>query len=74
MEIEWTPTLTIVASNIAFIGSNIALVLWARSESRQDYRECRNLVDAIHLEIKDFHGRLCSLEERRKNDNQKRRK
>ena len=67
---EWTQVLTIV-------GSNIGLILWARSESRSDYRhlEQKTLemmsgikyeIDAIHAEIKDFHGRLCAIEERNK--------
>jgi len=69
---DWTQVLTI-------IGSNIGLILWARSESRSDYRhlESKTLeliqgikddVKAIHLEIKDFHGRLCSLEEKKKKE------
>lgn len=48
---DWTQVITIV-------GSNLALFLWARTESRSDYRECRQLIDAIHKEMKDFHGKL----------------
>lgn len=51
---------------VAIIGSNIVMFLWARTESRSDYRECRSLIDAIHQEIKDFHGRLCTIEEKNK--------
>lgn len=51
---------------LAIIGSNIALFLWARTESRADYREIRGLIDAIHQEMKDFHGRLCAIEENRR--------
>lgn len=63
---DWTQVL-------AIIGSNIALFLWARTESRADYRESRNLIDAIHKEMKDFHGRLCSLEARYHETNYKER-
>lgn len=67
---DWTQVLTIV-------GSNIGLILWARSESRSDYRHLeqktlemisgiKSDVQAIHQEIKDFHGRLCAIEERNK--------
>ncbi len=67
---DWTQVLTIV-------GSNLVLFLWARSESRSNYRECRQLIDSIHQEMKDFHTklalqdqefkmRLCSIEERNK--------
>jgi len=53
------------------------LFFWNRTESRADYRhmEARNdareartaaILDAIKDEIKDFHGRLCAIEEKRK--------
>ncbi len=54
---EWAQVLAIIASNVG-------LFLWARTESRSDYRECRQLIDAMHNEMKDFHGRLCAIEER----------
>lgn len=59
---DWTQVLTLV-------GSNIALFLWARSESRADYRALRQLIEAIQAEMKDFHGRLCKIEERNRKDN-----
>ena len=41
--------------------------------ARSDYRHLdakidsiRELTHAIHMEIKDFHNRLCAIEERRK--------
>lgn len=44
------------------------LFAWNRSESRADYRELRSFTEtnlaAIHQEIKDFHGKLCALEEK----------
>jgi ATP-dependent Clp protease ATP-binding subunit ClpA len=60
---DWTQAIFIMSSNIA-------LFLWARTESRSDYRETRALIDAIHAEIKDFHGRLCTIEERKKENKQ----
>ncbi len=60
---DWTQALTIVASNIA-------LFLWARTESRADHRALetwtKDMLGAIHQEMKDFHGRLCAIEERNK--------
>jgi hypothetical protein len=32
----------------------------------ENARETRSLINAIQQEIKDFHGRLCAIEERRK--------
>jgi len=49
------------------------MFFWNRSESRNDYRHMdeklesnRELVRAIHDEMKDFHARLCVIEERNK--------
>lgn len=65
---EWSHVLGIVLGNAAFV---IPMFLWNRSESRSDIRHLdsrleatRELVHAIHLEMKDFHSRLCIIEER----------
>jgi hypothetical protein len=59
---DWTQVLVILASNIG-------LFIWARTEANQDRRDMNLRLDAalkaIADEMKDFHGRLCSIEERR---------
>jgi hypothetical protein len=57
---------------IFFIGV-FGLFIWNRAESRSDIRHMDNKLDAIrelthaiHLEMKDFHNRLCNIEERNK--------
>ena len=55
---DWTQVLTIV-------GSNLALFIWARTEANSDRRELFGLMKGIQDEMKDFHGRLCAIEERR---------
>lgn len=62
--------LTLIIGNGALI---IPLFLWNRSESRADIRHLdaklesnRELVRAIHDEIKDFHVRLCEIERGKK--------
>jgi len=70
--IEIIQILGLILGNAAFI---IPLFLWNRSESRKDIRHMDNKLEiylmairedvkAIHEEIKDFHGRLCTIEER----------
>lgn len=54
---DWTQVLAIMASNIV-------LFLWARAESRSDTRLMLGMIDGIQKEMKDFHGRLCAIEER----------
>ena len=67
---ELSAILGLILGNGALI---IPLFLWNRSESRADIRHMdaklestRELVRAIHDEMKDFHSRLCIIEERNK--------
>lgn len=50
---------------LAIVGSNMALFIWARSEARHDQQEIREIIRGIQEEIKDFHARLCVIEEKR---------
>ncbi len=61
--INFTDILTLILGNAALI---IPLFLWNRSESRADARMMLGIIEAIQKEIKDFHGRLCTIEERNK--------
>ncbi len=63
--------LALILGNAAII---FPLFLWNRSESRSDIRHMdsklestRELVRAIHDEMKDFHNRLCAIEEKKRN-------
>lgn len=56
-----------------FIVSILGMFSWLRAdialnrtESAADRRDLLNLTRAIQDEIKDFHGRLCAIEEGRK--------
>lgn len=37
-----------------------------RNLSTQIHKENRDLIDAIRQDMRDFHGRMCAIEERRK--------
>ena len=56
---DWTQVLTIVGSNLVLIlmmfGTNVAI--WMHTDKK---------IEAIQQEMKDFHGRLCAIEERNK--------
>jgi len=58
---DWMQFATFMISNIVF---TLSLWLWNRSESRSDMRAIVALISSINSEIKDFHGRLCAIEER----------
>lgn len=67
---DWIQTLTI-------LGTVAGLFVWNRSEARTDAKRYdekntelrRDMIDimrSIDKEMKDFHGRLCTIEERRR--------
>ena len=67
---EWSQVLILAGS---IIGANIALFAWLKSDIQQnraetnaDRRDFLMLVREIKDELKDFHGRLCAIEERNK--------
>ncbi len=51
---------------IIFCVGVFGLFIWNRTESRSDMRHILLILDGIQKEIKDFHGRLCAIEERNK--------
>lgn len=68
--------IAIVGSTSAIIGVTVALILWARGEANADRRDIVNLIIAIKedasnfrkemaQESRDFHARLCVIEENR---------
>lgn len=58
---NWEQFATFLISNLIF---TLTLWFWNRTESRADNRAIIALMSSIQEEIKDFHGRLCAIEER----------
>lgn len=58
---DWIQFATFMIVNLVF---TLTIWLWNRAESRTDHRQIIDLITAIQAEIKDFHGRLCALEEK----------
>lgn len=56
----------VIALFFSIAGVNFALVSWIRSDMRQFESEIRSWKEEINKEIKDFHGRMCALEEKKK--------
>lgn len=58
---DWIAPITIFLANAG-------LIVWFRTESRNDWRQMDVKLDTMrtdfHNETKDFHARLCILEER----------
>ncbi len=60
---DWTQFATFLIANSVF---TLTLWLWARAEARADFRLVVGMIDAIQKEMKDFHDRLCVIEEGKK--------
>ncbi len=58
--------LTAAGTVIAVVGSNIALISWLRSDMKMFETKIEGWKEEINKEMKDFHGRLCTIEERNK--------
>ena len=56
--------ITIASIVLANIGTTILLFTWATNHASNDSKETRRILEAIQAEMKDFHGRLCAIEER----------
>lgn len=61
---DWYQVMTVVAANIG-------LFLWSVRQSRTDFLHTCRIIESIQSEMKNFHGRLCSLEERVRNKSSK---
>lgn len=63
-----TALITIAACVLANIGTTVGFFMWATTHAATDTanhrEETRQILQAIQAEMKDFHGRLCTIEER----------
>ncbi len=74
---DLTVILTGIGTAVTIIGANVALISWLRSDMKsfenkidgwkdQFSRDMQSYKDEVNKEMKDFHGRLCTIEERNK--------
>lgn len=67
--------LTTMGTALAIIGANVALISWLRADMKafeaevrawreQFSRDTDSYRREVQQEMKDFHGRLCAIEER----------
>lgn len=74
---EFNTLVTILASTGAIIVSMFTMFLWVRAEAnndrramqaiqREDRKDLLELIQTIQLEMKDFHARLCIIEQHKR--------
>lgn len=61
---DWTQVLTIFAIVATNLGTIIALYIQLDTKLENGRKETFCILQAIQQEMKDFHGRLCAIEER----------
>ena len=64
---DWTQVLAIFAIMMTNLGTVIALYINLDKKLDENRKETNEILRSIRDEMKDFHGRLCSIEERNKN-------
>ena len=63
---EWAHVLTVFAIVATNLGTVIALYCQLDRKLDEQRKETTAILLGIQQEMKDFHGRLCAIEERRK--------
>lgn len=61
-KIQWQPLVEMIVVLVTIIGSTIPLYMHIDNKTNLK-------LDAIQAEIRDFHGRLCAIEERNRGKN-----
>ena len=62
--LDWTQVLTIFVIVSTNLGTVIALYIQLDKKIKEGRKETQFILTAIQQEMKDFHGRLCTIEER----------
>lgn len=63
---DYATVLTVFAVVATNLGTVIALYINMDRNLAEHRKETNDIIRAIHDEMKEFHGRLCAIEERRK--------
>jgi len=64
--IQWQPLVEMAIVLVTILGSTIPLYLHTDSKMGASQTRTENILEGIRQDIRDFHGRLCAIEERNK--------
>lgn len=64
--IQWIPIIELAVLAFTTLGTTIVLFLHSDSNMQEGRKETNALIEAIRQDMRDFHGRLCTIEERNK--------
>lgn len=63
---NWEMIVALGAIMLTSLGVSVTLYVHSDSVANERHKETTAHIQAIHEEMKDFHGRLCAIEERNK--------
>jgi hypothetical protein len=63
---DWAQVLTVFAVIAINLGTIIALYIQMDKKMDEHRKDTMNFFNSIQIEMRDFHGRLCAIEERNK--------
>jgi hypothetical protein len=69
-KVQWQHLIEMLIVLVTILGSTIPLYMHTDSKFEENRKETNQLIEAIRQDIRDFHGRLCTIEERNKEKTQ----
>lgn len=63
---DWTQILTVFAVIATNLGTVLSLYINLDKKLDENRKETNQILEGIRQDMKDFHGRLCAIEERNK--------
>ena len=63
---DWIPAVELLVVLVTILGSTIPLYLHTDSKMEERDKRTEAILEGIRQDMKDFHGRLCAIEERNK--------
>lgn len=61
---EWRPFLELCVVLVTILGSTVPLYIHMDNRAHEQVVAIHQTLEGIRQDIRDFHGRLCSIEER----------
>lgn len=62
--IQWQPIVELIVVLMTILGSTIPLYIHTDNKLEEHRKETNQLIEAIRMDIRDFHGKLCAIEGR----------
>lgn len=63
---NWQPLIELFVVLATVVGTTVPLYIHTDSKMMEHRKETNEILEAIRQDIRDFHGRLCAIEERNK--------